>query len=76
MWLYTSCKPHKNATKSAVRNFLPAFGAPSELIISLLIPGGSNYLFKIPFLVPVFFSSFAKLRARRRQNIEEAKEYS
>ena len=45
-------------------NFLPAFGAPGELIISLLLPGGSNYLFKIRFLV--FFPSFAKLRAWRR----------
>ena len=32
----------RNATKSAVRNFLPAFGAPGELIISLLLPGGPN----------------------------------
>ena len=36
--------------KSAVRNFLLAF-APGELIISLLLLGGSNYLFKICFLV-------------------------
>ena len=54
----------RNSTKSAVRNFLPAFGAPGELTISLLLPGGPNYLFKIRFLV--FFPSFAKLRARRR----------
>ena len=54
----------KNVTKSAVRNFLPAFGAPGELIISLLLPGGPSKLFKIRFLV--FFPSFAKLRARRR----------
>ena len=47
-----------------MRNFLPAFGAPGGLIISLLLPGGSYYLFKIRFLV--FFPSFAKLRARRR----------
>ena len=54
----------KTVTKSAVRDFLPAFGAPGELIISLLLPGGSNYLFKIRFLV--FFPSFGKFRARRR----------
>ena len=47
-----------------MRNFLPALGAPGELIISLLLPKGPSYLFKIPFLV--FFPSFAKLRARRR----------
>ena len=35
-----------------------------NLIISLLLPGGSNYLFKIRFLV--FFPSFAKLHARCR----------
>ena len=47
-----------------MQNFLPAFGAQCELIISLLLPGGTNYLFKIRFLV--LFPSFAKLRARRR----------
>ena len=41
----------KNVTKSAVRNFLSAFGAPGEFIISLLLPGGLSYLFKIRFLV-------------------------
>ena len=34
----------KNVTKSAVRNFLSAFGAPGEFIISLLLPGGLSYL--------------------------------
>ena len=43
---------------------LPPFGAPGALIISLLLPRGSNYLFKIRFLV--FFPSFAKLRAQCR----------
>ena len=37
--------------KSAVRNFLSAFDAPGEFIISLLLPGGLSYLFKIRFLV-------------------------
>ena len=54
----------RNVTKSAVRNLLPAFGSPGELIISLLLPGGPNYLFKIRFLF--CFPSFAKLRARHR----------
>ena len=34
-----------------MRNFLLAFGAPGELIISLLLSGGPSYLFKICFLV-------------------------
>ena len=54
----------KNVTRSAVRNFLPAFGAPGELIISLQLPGGTNYLFEVRFLVS--FPSFSKLPARRR----------
>ena len=41
----------KNVRKSAVRNFLSAFGAPGEFIISLLLSGGLSYLFKIRFLV-------------------------
>lgn len=43
----------KSVTKSAVRNFLSAFGAPGEFIISLLLPGGLSCLFnyKIRFLV-------------------------
>ena len=48
----------KNVTKSAVRNFLSAFGAPGEFIISLLLPGGLSYLFKIRFLI---FSPFCQV---------------
>ena len=35
----------KNVTKSAVRNFLLAFGALDESIFSLLLPGGPSYTY-------------------------------
>ena len=50
----------KNFTKSAVRNFLPAFYARGELIISLLLPRSFDYLIKI--FIPVIFLTFAQLR--------------
>ena len=47
-----------------MQNVLSAFYAPGELIISLLLTWGFEYIFKM--FISVFFPTFAKLRARPR----------